>query len=66
MAVLFRGGIKSHDVASAVEAILGKSPLVGFLIVVVALENAGAFDAQLARPIVGVLIIGINKSSKKC
>ena len=61
MAVLFGGAIKPHDVASAEEAVSGESPLGGFLIVLVALEDARAFEAQLAMPVIGVIIIGINK-----
>ena len=64
VAVLFGGWIKLHDVTGAVEAIFRKSLLRGFLIVVVALENARGSDAQLARPIAGVLIIRIDKSIK--
>ena len=60
--VLFGDGIKLHDVARAVETIFSKCPLGGFLIVVVALENARALEAQLAGPIVSVVTIGINES----
>ena len=65
VAVLFGGGIKLHDVAGAVEAIFRKSPLGGFLIIVVALEKARGLDAQLARPVFGVLTIRINEPIKK-
>ena len=64
VAVLVRGGIKLHDVAGAVEAIFRKSPLGGFFLVVVALENARGLEAQLPRPIASVLTIGVNKSIK--
>ena len=60
-AVLPGCGIKLHDIGRAIEAIFGKSPPGGFLIIVVALENARALDAQLARPITSVLTIGINE-----
>ena len=61
VAVLSGGGIKLHDIARAVEATFSKSPPGGFLIIVVALENGRALEAQLARPITSVLTIGINE-----
>ena len=61
VAVLSGGGIKLHDIARAVEAIFSKSPPGSFLILVVALENGRALEAQLARPITSVLTTGINE-----
>ena len=63
-AILFRSWIVLHDVTCAVKAIFRECPQSGFSIVVVTLEYGWALQAQLARPITGVLAIRTNEPIK--